>query len=302
MQDSIETTMTKLGDLHSALLKIVKQFDLFCKENNLRYYAYGGTLLGAIRHKGFIPWDDDVDIGMPRADYNRLLSLVGNSYQMGDYKFVNVSTDKYFYSAFTRLVNVKTTEIPIKFGAYSFSMGCFIDIIPLDFVPDNTFLRKVYFRKCKIYIDILRVCSRFQNKVDVQGVSFSRRVILMLMFPLWKFHIISCESVYSHFHKFLSSQKGKRLGNSTIVPGDERWIFDASWFEKAVLYPFEELNIPVPERYNDILTKQYGDYMTPLKEQPSHGDTIIDVNTPYEIYKKNHKKQIMKMYYEGRIK
>ena len=124
-------------ELFSVLLDLLKELNRVCSENDITYYAFGGTMLGAIRHKGFIPWDDDVDIILPRKDYDRLKEVADKGAFGEPYFFQSPSTDKGYPKGFCRLRNSNTTEIPYDDVAMNCNRGIFIDIFPLDILPDD---------------------------------------------------------------------------------------------------------------------------------------------------------------------
>ena len=130
--------------LFDVLLDLLNEFNRVCAEHNITYYAFGGTLLGAIRHKGFIPWDDDVDIIVPRKDYDKLKKIADRGAFLRPYFFQSPSTDAGYPKGFCRLRNSSTTEIPFDDVAMKCNRGIFIDIFPLDVVPDDErkFLRQ----------------------------------------------------------------------------------------------------------------------------------------------------------------
>ena len=118
-----------MTELQQELLKILKWFHGFCVENNLRYYADGGTMLGAVRHKGFIPWDDDVDVCMPREDYNKLISLSASLPK--PYVLETPQSEaKDFLYAFSKIYNTDTTLI--EKGKKNIKRGIYLDVFPLD--------------------------------------------------------------------------------------------------------------------------------------------------------------------------
>ncbi|MDR2410347.1 MAG: LicD family protein, partial [Bacteroidales bacterium] len=117
-------------------LDILKEFIKVCNKYNLRYFADGGTLLGAIRHKGFIPWDDDIDIAMLREDYDKLVKIGPKEFKH-PYFFQTPYTDKYYYQGHAKIRNSNTTGISRHEFNKKFNRGIFIDIFPLDNIPDH---------------------------------------------------------------------------------------------------------------------------------------------------------------------
>lgn len=296
---SIDYGKTELGELHEALIDILREFVSFCDKHDLKYYAYGGTLLGAIRHEDIIPWDDDIDIGMFRDDYNKLLDLIKEGACTSDskYQFVNAGNDKYFNKAFTRLSNNETTEIAIVDASFKYNRGCFIDIIPMDYVPAKTFEKLIYIVRCRAYIYFIRACSRYTNGLSAKNWKLSKRIAYYAVTPLFRVRAITTPKLFYSFNSYLSKQKNSDMvGNSTIVPGNERWTFRKKWFQESEKRKFGNLTIAVPKMFDEVLSKLYGDYMTPIIEPPTHGETIFDINTPYKMFVKQHEGELNEIF------
>ncbi len=141
--------------IHKYLLSSMDYFHNFCEENNLTYFIISGTLLGAVRHKGFIPWDDDIDVFMPRKDYNKLLSLHKNIQK--PYALKHLINDKDYIYPCAKLVN---NDLIIEEESYiRFPIGVAVDVFPLDFTFETTFLRKIQFFFAYMYKVLLRLRS-----------------------------------------------------------------------------------------------------------------------------------------------
>ena len=139
-------TTESLRKIQMEVYEIFKEFDILCRKYKLRYYMLGGTMLGAVRHKGFIPWDDDMDVGMPREDYEKLLIIGKKYFEHKNFKLLNGRWEEEFIFDFSKIM--KKIEIDNK------SLEIFLDIFPLDGCP-NTDLKgiKKYYQK----FDILRM-------------------------------------------------------------------------------------------------------------------------------------------------
>lgn len=132
MKTQIDDNTKYLNKLHQDILTIMDEVDHICGENNLRYYLMCGSCLGAVRHNGFIPWDDDLDIAMPRTDFNRLLELISNKKVLGDNFYLRwVTTDKYYNHAFAKIC-LKGTKFQESEGLSAQNAGIFVDVFPLD--------------------------------------------------------------------------------------------------------------------------------------------------------------------------
>ena len=148
--------------LQLRILKNLLAIDKVCKEHNLRYYIMAGTMLGAVRHKGFIPWDDDLDIGMPRADYD-LLMTNAKEWLPEPYEAVCAENDKEYPLPFAKIQDADTTLIERMHLKYL--GGVYIDVFPLDGVPTGRMAQRMHFAKYEFY---KRVLYRFPGD-DVLG-------------------------------------------------------------------------------------------------------------------------------------
>ena len=123
-------------ELKQLELDIMKQFDAYCEKHDLRYYLYAGTLIGAVRHKGFIPWDDDIDVVMPRPDYEKLQLLLEKEPISPNIKLVNAKNYDLYPFPFLKLTDTRTSGIA-KYMPKNYRMGVWIDVFPLDGLPEN---------------------------------------------------------------------------------------------------------------------------------------------------------------------
>ena len=142
-----------MEEVHGVILKIMKKFHAYCKKYNLRYVMMYGTLLGAVRHKGFIPWDDDLDVGMPRPDYERFLELVSKIPISSELVMAHHSTDSNYCYSIPRIYD-KSTKSDFSYLRKPLKgMGCWIDIFPIDGVPYSRYgflmqwVKRNYYRK-----------------------------------------------------------------------------------------------------------------------------------------------------------
>lgn len=145
----------KLRELQITQLEILEYVDEFCKKHEIKYSLYAGTLLGAVRHKGFIPWDDDLDICMSRDDYNRFIELWDNEIHE---KFLlqNKENTPSFTQSFTKIRKKNTLFIQEDDLDKDYSKGIFIDIFPIDRIPNGNFNKKLFQLKCMIYQLMMR--------------------------------------------------------------------------------------------------------------------------------------------------
>lgn len=244
-------------------LNILKSVHNFCIDNNIRYSAAFGTLLGTIRHQGYIPWDDDIDIMIPRLDYERFIS----SFSDENYRVASNTSMASYYLPYAKVYDVRTkvnehVEIPMDFGVN-------IDVFPLDVVPDSD----------KELASLLKV-KDFWNKIynlKIVSVEKSRswykNVVLLIAHVLlapWSIHIIS-EKLRSCAVRY-SGMTTSRVGLVAQSDNNNREIWPLSVFAKYETRRFEDTEILVISDYDHILKSIYGDYMQlpPVEKRITH--------------------------------
>ena len=267
--------MEELDELKSKLLDILEWFHNFCKEHGLRYYALGGTMLGAARHNGFIPWDDDVDVGMLRKDYEKLAELLDGA--EGKYRLETPHTKaKDYYYAFSKLYDTETTLI--ENSKYKIKRGIYLDIFPLDGIGNSEEeYRENYKRIDKLNNLLMLKVAGFRKGRSFYknlGVALFRLVPLSPKKLLYKLDKACAEIDYDEA-AYCGNLVGA-WGVREIVPKDV--------MGKPTIYPFEHLEICGVEKPDEYLTSLYGNWrqLPPKEKQVSHHDFIaLDLHTPY---------------------
>lgn len=238
------------------LFSTFKEVISFLDANNLRWWAAFGTILGAVRHKGIIPWDDDIDIYMPREDYNKLLAIRS---KLRDTSLDVMSYyDKGYVYSFGKFVNKNTTlweqeQVPFVSGVY-------IDIFPLDLtaetelqIADN---QKVYARRLR------RMQSSYQHFDTRSYLYHIKKYGVQWIFD----NIYSRINAKAVLDKFVvyDNSLNRSEGNKYVRYALSSYaIYPIEWFEGDVVLPFEDFLVKVPKGYKDLLAYCYGDYMTP---------------------------------------
>lgn len=247
-------------------LEILRSFDDFCDKHNLKYFIAYGTLIGAVRHKGFIPWDDDIDVWMPREDYNRLIKeyKFQNPYRLVDPK------EKMARHTFVKIIDTNTIKIEKLVDYRHGYLGVDIDVFPLDGQPENKDEFVVWQKRLK---KIYRNCL---IKALKNGGGFRRRVV----FPFIKFFARSKKWAFKQadrLHSQYPYEKCKYVGTTESAFDTTNDHFDRTWFDEVVYLEFEGYSFKAPKQYDKILTQLYGDYMTPPpeKEQVTHHQNAV---------------------------
>ena len=257
----------------AAQLEVMCVVQQICEKHNIRYFADWGTLLGAVRHKGFIPWDDDMDICMPRADYQRFLKIAPQELQ-GEYHINNIYTQPDYTQTFSRILNALSIsyspERLRKFHGCPYIVG--IDIFPLDNVPENINEENVQHQLISILLSSKENCREHLEEV------------ILLLPELEKLCSMRFDPQGNIPNQLLRAiDVISQLYNSTESPYI-RFIACANrphlrreWYTSCQYLPFENLMLPVPTDYDAALTEMYGDYMVPVRGTAAHD---------YPFYKK----------------
>ena len=263
--------------LRGHLIQLLDRFVEVCQKNELRYYLAYGTVLGAVRHKGLIPWDDDIDVHMPREDYEIIQRLQPSIW--GDMKLTSRRLTPNNQYHFLKLENPNTTVIeqldPLYVG------GVYLDIFPLDKAPEEkevmtNQLRKIRKIQEKYYIISVKHGCDYRGLVN--GIKFRCRHFIyqrQRIQDTWE--RLACEfetsdsNLYVDFHQ------------------PEDWHYQSmpmDWFGKGVQVDFEGRKFIVPENYDAYLTHIYGDYMTPPPEDKREGHEFLYLNLNEKVSRK----------------
>lgn len=270
--------MSNLRKLQLMELDILKQVTEICKRHGLRYFLLGGTFLGAVRHQGFIPWDDDIDIGMPRADFEKFCKLAeGLSKPLGFVSYKNNKEHIYFHP---RVYNFNSKVID-RSGVEEKETYAWIDVFPLDGMPGNNLVRKLHgFRL--LFLRLLFMYSQFDKIVNVNlknRVWYER--VLIAIGKVIKFDkILNTRKIMAKIDKTMQTydyETSAYVGNF-MGAYKMKEVFPKKYYEETAEYEFEGLLCPAPKDYDAVLSQMYGDYMTPpAKEvQNKHSTDVIE--------------------------
>ena len=263
-------------EFHEYLVNMLKFFTDFCNKNKVTFYMFYGSLIGTVRHQGFIPWDDDIDVMLPRADYEKLIRLFANV--DGRYRIVSMHTDNSFTAPLAKLIDTKTT-LKQKYGfKEKVELGVYIDLFVYDGFPDDIAERKAHMNKC---ISLIRKWSRANHSFHYENSTFVKDLARRLVyFP----------SIIKGTHYYLdkidknakqySYEESNFVGNATFVAYGFREIFEKKDLSTPILGSFEGITVPIPQNYDRVLTQLYNDWrkLPPKEEQVSHHEFECYVN------------------------
>lgn len=275
-------TKEQLRELQIKELELLLVFKKFCEDHALTFYFCGGCCIGALRHKGFIPWDDDIDIFMPRKDYERLYDLWK---QFGDnekYPILRTTRDFFCGNIFTTIVDAGTTWIKPDFVDLDIPQGIPMDIFPLDGCPKGGFARKRQLISAMLFslYNAQVVPKKHGGMVATASRFLLAAVPKRLRYHLWH----HCEKVMTRY----DFDESEYITELCAGPHYMMNKYPKSAFESTVYKEFEGHEMPIPIGYDEYLKIAFGDYMTmpPMdKQQPHHDIVYGDVHNSYKQFK-----------------
>ncbi len=246
------------------IIGILVEFDQFCKDNNLQYFLTGGTLLGAIRHKGFIPWDDDADVAMMREDYEKFKSSF-NIKHKGYLKWIDIYNNKKYYLPHGKLIDTRTSLL--EDYRFSSEIGVYIDIFPIDNVGDD---KEAALRESSKRTFIEQLFPRKFEKISKEYSLKRNFAIILASFLPNNGHYIA-KKKEARIRTISKGKNGRYVANLYRSYGTNRITLKSN-FEKTQEAEFEGHMFQIPIGYDNYLHDLYGDYMRlpPMEEQVTH--------------------------------
>jgi len=277
----MKLTLSEIREINGIQLELFREFVEVCDSLDLSYYMIHGSLLGAVKYKGFFPYDDDIDIAMPRTDYEIFISTAQKV--MNKNIFIQtMDTDPEYPLSFAKIRNSETAFIQTVMSKCDINEGIYIDIFPIDEYPDNVFSR--------LLMDIIDIIYRLRisvilNKGKVNFVKKCLQTLSIIICPSLKKTVKNRAYMYAKFRK----------SKTVIVVGgkkEEKGI-DSIYFSQKTFLEFEGIKIACPLMYEEYLNTIYGDYKTynPAAEHMTDDNKVnisaekVSVKESYKILK-----------------
>lgn len=266
--------------IHHIELNIFKEFAHIANRHHINYFAMGGTMLGAVRHQGFIPWDDDMDVGMVRSDYDHFLKVAKKELEPTHYFLQTPWTDDNYALSYAKLLD-RNTFIEEKNNVNNARKGVFLDIFPLDKILDSTA------RQRRQILDIRRLDSRIYLKLRYNIID---NPIRKFQNPLSEAQVETADDYKKDREEIMRMYNDKpalmNVKNLASQYSYEKEILNLDQLNDMIDLPFEDTHIPVPADYDTILTRIYGHYMELPPENArteKHIVRLITDNQEFEL-------------------
>lgn len=263
-----------LQKVQPILQDMLKEIKRVCDENGIRYFLYRGTFLGAVRHKGFIPWDDDMDVAMLREDYEKFCRIAPEKLG-GDYCFQNWHTDADYAHPFGKVRKRNTVYVEAKCARLP-ENGFYVDVYPLDFAPEKPEDRKVLARKLLHLYRVKLMKSKYTPWMEGDEIIWKKR-IGYLLYQTAALFTTQEKLVKAYEDLIFSVPESGVLYEQSALP--KTYYFDRAWCGELTEYPFEGDVFKGPKDYDALLSSLYGDYMElPPEDKRENRHQILEID------------------------
>ena len=261
-----------MNDLQKCQLEILRAFIAVCEEHHLQYYLVGGTAIGAIRHQGFIPWDDDIDVGLPRADYDKFVSLT-NPFKDSRYFTQTYKTDPNYLYNFAKIRDSNTTFIEKPYAHHQINHGVWIDVYPIDGMSyENKPAKKLAKKVHRVWGNVfLMYLGSFYRKITARTWYIDIPLNIVALLFWWTNVGHYRNKMIDNFARKIPYDKAVLVGN-LFGNNANREAMPKEIFEEGSHIVFEGVDVIVPKDYDRYLTLLFGDYMKlpPVEKRVGH--------------------------------
>ena len=257
-------------------LDMLDEVDRICKKYNIPYFADSGTLIGAVREKGYIPWDDDIDLIMMRPDYQKFIRVAERELKE-PLVLQTAYCEENYLRGHAQIRNSETTGANKEDIKAGYNCGIFIDIFPMDAMPDSPLAAKWWGFQVKLSWILLYNCYRY-------GYYENATIAGKLIHMIGTMRHCPLRTAYARYERLCrkyEKRNTQHVCDTNFIRALKKNTWRREWFAGSHYVPFENRMIPIPDGYDGRLRQEYGEYMTPSKAPTEHGDLVLDPDVSY---------------------
>ena len=263
--------------------QILREFIRICEKHEIEYFIVGGTAIGIERHGGFIPWDDDVDVGLLREDFDRFMKIAPT--EMGsEYGIYAAELNKNIQGLWAQLYIKDTLYVTKKNAKWPLHPGIKIDVCPYDYIPDDEKERHKWYKNFQFWSHLYIIRNTKVPDLDLRGAKLLvTKMLCTIAYYGMKIFGPSVDKIMEKCGTIARKYKGKTQWVTYLDdPKPDKWAMS-----KEELYPlqdryFEDIKVKVPNKTHEVLTRGYGDYMTPPPEDQRGSHFLVELQFPEE--------------------